>query len=153
MKSALVTYQVVLLSHCSGLWFEIASYPQRFQKGCHRTTAEYTLSDRGHVVVVNRCNRDSIDGRQSSITGKAFVQKNSGQDLMPWLACLFVTEEYRNNGIAGLLLKHGLIEAKKKGFKSLYLYTINFFLFNLFLKRKIHLMITHFSFFYHITHK
>lgn len=29
-------------------------------------------------MVVNRCNRDSIDGRPSSIKGKAFVQKNSG---------------------------------------------------------------------------
>ncbi len=74
----LETVPYVDLERYSGLWYEIASYPQRFQRGCHRTTAEYTLSDRGHVVVVNRCNRDSIDGRQSSITGKAFVQKNSG---------------------------------------------------------------------------
>lgn len=52
--------------------YEIASYPLRFQKGCHCTTAEYTLSDRGYVVVENRCNRDSIDGPQSYIKGKAF---------------------------------------------------------------------------------
>ncbi len=78
MTQPLETVPFVDLERYSGLWYEIASYPQRFQKGCHRTTAEYTLSDRGHVVVVNRCNRDSLDGRQSSITGKAFVQKNSG---------------------------------------------------------------------------
>ena len=72
------TVPFVDLERYSGLWYEVASYPQRFQKGCHRTTAQYTLSGRGYVFVVNRCNRDSIDGRQSSIRGKAFVKKNSG---------------------------------------------------------------------------
>jgi apolipoprotein D and lipocalin family protein len=61
-----------------GRWFEIASYPQRFQKGCHCTTAQYTLSEKGYVIVENRCNRNSIQGRESYIKGKAFVQKNSG---------------------------------------------------------------------------
>ena len=66
------------LNKYSGKWFEIASYPQRFQKGCHCTTAEYTLSEKGYVIVENRCNRDSISGKQSYIKGKAFVVKNSG---------------------------------------------------------------------------
>ena len=61
-----------------GRWYEIASYPQRFQKGCHCTTAQYTLSKKGYVIVENRCNRDSIRGRESYIKGKAFVEKNSG---------------------------------------------------------------------------
>jgi apolipoprotein D and lipocalin family protein len=61
-----------------GKWYEIASYPQRFQKGCHCTTAEYTLSDKGYVIVENRCNRDSVTGKQSYIKGKAFVEKGSG---------------------------------------------------------------------------
>ncbi|MDE3145486.1 MAG: lipocalin family protein [Bacteroidota bacterium] len=62
----------------AGKWFEIASYPQPFQKGCHCTTAEYSLSDKGYVIVENRCNRNSINGKQSYIKGKAFVDKNSG---------------------------------------------------------------------------
>lgn len=66
------------LNKYAGKWYEIASYPQRFQKGCHCTTAEYTLSDKGYVIVENRCNRDSITGKQSYIKGKAFVEKNSG---------------------------------------------------------------------------
>ena len=40
----------------------------------------------------------------------------SRQDLMPWFAC-------RNNGIAGQLIQHGLLETYKKGFKRLYLST------------------------------
>lgn len=72
------TVPYVDLKKFSGKWYEIASYPQRFQKGCHCTTANYTLSDEGYVIVENRCNRDSINGKESYIKGKAFVEKNSG---------------------------------------------------------------------------
>ena len=78
MSEPLQTVPYVDLERYAGLWYEIASYPQRFQRGCHLTTAEYTLHPKGYVVVENRCRRDSIDGRQSSIRGKAFVQENSG---------------------------------------------------------------------------
>ena len=81
MKTNAQTLQTVSnvdLNRYLGKWYEIASYPQRFQKGCHCTTAEYTLSDKDFVVVENRCNRDSINGKQSYIKGKAFVVKNSG---------------------------------------------------------------------------
>ena len=71
-----VTY--VDLNKYSGKWYEIASYPQRFQKGCHCTTAEYTFSAKGYVIVENRCNRNSVNGKLSYIKGKAFVENNSG---------------------------------------------------------------------------
>lgn len=74
----LETVPFVDLKKYTGKWFEIASYPQRFQKGCHCTTAQYTLSDKGYVIVENRCNRDSANGKPSYIKGKAFVEKNSG---------------------------------------------------------------------------
>lgn len=73
----LKTVPKVDLNKYTGKWYEIASYPQRFQKGCHCSTAEYTLSERGYVIVENRCNRDSVTGKQSYIKGKAFVEKNS----------------------------------------------------------------------------
>ncbi|MDZ7612331.1 MAG: lipocalin family protein [Flavobacteriaceae bacterium] len=62
----------------SGKWYEVASYPQRFQKGCHGTTAEYTMTNKGYVIVENRCNKGSLTGKKSYIKGKAFVEKNSG---------------------------------------------------------------------------
>lgn len=74
----LQTVLYVDLSKYAGKWYEIASYPQRFQKGCHCTTAEYTLSEKGYVIVENRCNKDSVTGKQSYIKGKAFVVENSG---------------------------------------------------------------------------
>lgn len=77
-SQTLTTVPTVDLKKYCGKWYEIASYPQRFQKGCHCTTAEYTLTDKDYVVVENRCNRDSITGKQSYIKGKAFIEKNSG---------------------------------------------------------------------------
>ena len=47
----------------------------------------------------------------------------SRQDLMPWFACLYVEENYRNQGLAKELISHGLKESQKKGFNTLYLST------------------------------
>lgn len=77
-SQTLQTVAEVDLRRYAGKWYEIASFPQRFQKGCHCTTAEYTLSDKGYVIVENRCNKDSINGKESYIKGKAFVVKNTG---------------------------------------------------------------------------
>lgn len=74
----LQTVPNVDLDKYAGIWYEIASYPQWFQKGCHNTTAQYTLSNKGFVVVENKCNRKSVNGQESYIKGKAFVVKDSG---------------------------------------------------------------------------
>lgn len=47
----------------------------------------------------------------------------SRQDLMPWFACLYVEENYRNQGLAERLLKHSLNESQKLGFDTIYLST------------------------------
>ncbi len=47
----------------------------------------------------------------------------SRQDLMPWFACLYIGEKYRNKGFAEKLLEHGLSQSQKKGFHTLYLST------------------------------
>ena len=77
-SQTLQTVPAVDLQKYSGKWFEIASFPQQFQKGCHCTTSEYTISEKVYVIVENRCNRDSINGKQSYIKGKAFADKNTG---------------------------------------------------------------------------
>jgi len=74
----LQTVANVDLKKYAGKWFEIATYPQRFQKGCTCTTAEYTATDNGYIIVENRCNKGSVNGKKSYIKGKAFVEKNSG---------------------------------------------------------------------------
>ncbi len=74
----LQTVPSVDLQKYSGKWYEIAAFPQFFQKGCHCTTAEYTLSDKGYVIVENQCNKDSLNGKLSYIKGKAFIESDSG---------------------------------------------------------------------------
>jgi apolipoprotein D and lipocalin family protein len=66
------------LQRYAGLWYEIASYPQRFQKGCHNTTAQYTPTTHDYILVQNQCNKDSLNGRQSSVLGKAFIEPGTG---------------------------------------------------------------------------
>lgn len=62
---------------------------------------------------------DSIIGSYALLTNDII----SRQDLMPWFACLYVDEAYRNQGIAKKLLAHGLQESYKKGYDTLYLCT------------------------------
>jgi len=59
ISQPLTSVPYVDLAKYAGKWYEIASFPQWFQKGCHCTTAEYTVTDKGFVIVENRCNRDS----------------------------------------------------------------------------------------------
>jgi apolipoprotein D and lipocalin family protein len=61
------------LSRYVGTWYEIASFPNRFQKGCTATTATYTLAPEGHIRVVNRCRKGSLDGEEVAATGRARV--------------------------------------------------------------------------------
>lgn len=76
-SQVLKTVDFVDLEKYAGKWYEIASFPQSFQKGCYGTTAEYTLSKKGFVIVENRCRKGSLSGKESYIKGKAFVEKNS----------------------------------------------------------------------------
>ncbi len=72
------TVNYVDLNKYIGKWYEIASFPQRFQKGCNCTTAEYAISSKGYIIVTNRCNRDSVNGRETKAVGKAFIEQGSG---------------------------------------------------------------------------
>jgi apolipoprotein D and lipocalin family protein len=73
----LETVPSVDLQKYMGQWYEIAAFPQRFEKGCHCTTAEYEMTDKGYVRVINTCRKDSPDGKVSQAKGKAFVVKGS----------------------------------------------------------------------------
>ena len=74
----LETVSGVDLQKYAGKWFEIASFPQRFQKGCNCTTAEYTLTSKNYLIVENRCKKDSLNGKSLYIKGKVFSEKNTG---------------------------------------------------------------------------
>lgn len=56
-----------------GLWYEIASYPQFFQRGCVATRARYSLRPDGRIRVLNRCRDGSFDGELREAEGVAWV--------------------------------------------------------------------------------
>ncbi len=69
----LKTVEYVDIEKYMGLWYEIAKYPNKFQKNCVATTAEYTLLKNGDVQVINRCKKGLLDGESNFIKGKAWV--------------------------------------------------------------------------------
>ena len=69
----LQTVAFVDVSRYLGTWYEIASFPQRFQEGCTATTATYSLLDNGDIDVLNRCRRDALDGEETVARGVARV--------------------------------------------------------------------------------
>jgi len=68
----LQTVPQVDLKRYLGQWYEIARYPNWFQKGCLESSASYAWRDDGDIEVLNRC-RDSEDGRQRQAKGHAWV--------------------------------------------------------------------------------
>jgi apolipoprotein D and lipocalin family protein len=58
------------LSRYLGTWYEIASFPQRFQRGCEDTKAVYSLRADGTIEVLNSCFRN---GKTDVAKGKAWV--------------------------------------------------------------------------------
>jgi apolipoprotein D and lipocalin family protein len=56
-----------------GVWYEIASYPAWFQRGCTAVAADYSLRDDGLIKVVNSCRKGSLDGKLKQSTGRAKV--------------------------------------------------------------------------------
>lgn len=61
------------LSRYIGTWYEIASFPQRFQRGCTASTAYYTMRSDGQIDVLNRCRLNSLDGPEKRAQGRARV--------------------------------------------------------------------------------
>ena len=73
----LETVESVELERYLGTWYEIASYPQWFQKGCTATTANYTLREDGLIEVLNQCRRGSLDAPVDEAVGLARVSNVS----------------------------------------------------------------------------
>jgi apolipoprotein D and lipocalin family protein len=69
----LETVPRVDLGRYVGTWYEIASFPQSFQKGCTGSTATYTLREDGEIDVVNRCRKGALDGPLKEARGRARV--------------------------------------------------------------------------------
>lgn len=65
--------QQVDLQRYMGTWYEVARYPNRFQRECIASTASYTLRDDGKIDVLNQCEKIFSDGKIKKASGKAWV--------------------------------------------------------------------------------
>jgi len=67
------TVKHVDLARYVGSWYEIASFPQSFQRNCTGTTALYTIRSDGEIDVLNRCHKGSLTGKVDSALGRARI--------------------------------------------------------------------------------
>lgn len=86
-----------------GKWYEIARYPNWFERGCVGVTAEYALREDGQIAVTNTCREDTLDGEISVANGVARVEAPGELSVTftPWLPfargdywVLYVTPNY-----------------------------------------------------------
>lgn len=61
------------LARYAGRWYEVAKYPNRFQRGCDGATATYSLRPDGRMDVVNRCVEEGGGGSERTAKGVARV--------------------------------------------------------------------------------
>jgi apolipoprotein D and lipocalin family protein len=69
----------VALERYLGLWYEVARYPNSFEKGCFDVTAEYRRRDDGTISVTNTCRE--ADGKVRQAQGRAKVVGAEGAKL------------------------------------------------------------------------
>lgn len=69
----------VALDRYLGKWYEIARYPNRFQKACVASTAVYSIREDGRIRVLNECRKESLEGALKRSEGKAWVVDKTTQ--------------------------------------------------------------------------
>jgi apolipoprotein D and lipocalin family protein len=75
------TVPFVDLQRYTGVWYEIARLPNRFQKQCVRNvTATYTLRDDGRIDVMNRCVDE--DGELTEAQGIARIADTTSRSKL-----------------------------------------------------------------------
>ena len=77
----LQTVDRVDLNRYAGTWYEIATIPMSFQKGCTGVTATYTLRPDGDVDVLNTCRKERVDGELKTARAKAWSVDPSNAKL------------------------------------------------------------------------
>ena len=79
-SSPLDTVAKVDLSRYVGRWYEIAKYPNRFERKCDRNvTATYAVRPDGKISVVNRCMKSDGTATESSGWAKVVDPKTNAK--------------------------------------------------------------------------
>jgi apolipoprotein D and lipocalin family protein len=94
-KQPLAPVASVDLQRYQGIWYQLALYPNRFQKSCaSNTRAQYTPQPGGTIQVINQCR--SEDGKEVQAIGQARAGRatilSGGQLTPPQLQVRFAPE-------------------------------------------------------------
>ena len=73
MTRPLTTVPSVDLERYLGRWFEVARFPNSFEKDCFGVTATYSRNPDGTIKVVNRCRKGALEGPEDVAEGSATV--------------------------------------------------------------------------------
>ncbi|GKY88596.1 lipocalin family protein [Sinisalibacter aestuarii] len=70
-----------------GKWYEIARFPNRFERGCAGVTADYALRPDDRITVVNTCRKGGLDGPVEVAKGVAEPVAPGKLEVtfVPWL--------------------------------------------------------------------
>lgn len=70
-----------------GKWYEIARFPNRFERDCAGVTAEYARRADGKIQVVNTCRKGGPDGPKEVAKGEATLVAPGKLEVtfVPWL--------------------------------------------------------------------
>lgn len=69
----LTTVASVDVERYQGRWYEVARYPNSFERNCEGVFAEYALREDGLISVANTCHEGSVDGKVKVAQGRARV--------------------------------------------------------------------------------
>lgn len=72
-ETTLTTASSVEIERYLGLWYEIARFPNSFERNCEGVTAEYSRREDGLIRVVNTCREGAPDGKKRVATGRARI--------------------------------------------------------------------------------
>lgn len=67
------TVKKVELERYMGVWYEIARFDHRFERGLVGPTAEYSLKSNGKIRVVNRGYKEKLTGKLKTARAKAYI--------------------------------------------------------------------------------
>lgn len=83
----MTTVQELNVDRYLGLWYEIARFPNRFERGCVGVTAEYGLRDDGQISVLNTCRQGALNGPVEQAEGRARVDGPGKLSVtfVPWV--------------------------------------------------------------------
>lgn len=76
------TVASVDLERYLGKWYEIARYPNSFERNCAGVTAEYSVRPDGAIGVLNTCREGTPDGEARIAEGRARIVEGSNNSKL-----------------------------------------------------------------------